>query len=152
MTKQPNPLDAAREKVSPPEYAELLKCLDLQNIFLKDLKPDIASHDLSGRNAYSLSEAASVVEHRDESVTIDVTYRISATSNRKRLVSVNAKYRVVFSTTRRLPEEFFTLYNEYSLPLQTFPYLRECVNSLFSRMGLPPLLLPLRKHLVGESR
>jgi preprotein translocase subunit SecB len=152
MMKLPDEIKEAQEKIKPKEYMELLKCLDLRNIYLKDLKCSLSSNEITDRGVYRLDEGFEIVTHGDNEAIIEVAYKLGAKSGRKRLASVSAKYRVAFATEKRLPAEFFLLYNTYSLPLQTYPYFRECVNSLFSRMGLPHLTLPLRKYLVGEPR
>ena len=151
MNKQLEAIKQARKKITPKQYSELLKNLDLVSIYLKDVKVSQFSHELSGKNSYDFGEKCSVVKHDDYQAIIEVSYSLTAKSSRKRLASVKAKYRVVFSTEKQLPGEFFTLYNVTSLPLQTFPYFRELTNSMFSRVGLPPLILPLRKYLFGEG-
>lgn len=138
-----------KEKISPKEYNEFLRDLDLHDVYLKGLKTSIASRDFSGGAMLELGESTEVIDRTADSVTIQVSYSLKAKTKKRKLFDLSAKYYVLFHTRRELPEQFFDKFRVLSLPLQTFPYFRELVNSTISRMGLPPLVLPLRKYLVG---
>lgn len=150
--KQLDKIAAARERIKPKQYSEFLSQLQLVDIYLSTIKAKLSSNDLSGKNSYNCTEEAKLVQHGEDSATVEIKYSLKAKSGQRKILHVDAGYSVKFSMTKEIPEDFFILYNEYSLPLQTFPYFRECVNSMFSRMGLPPLVLPLRKFLVGGDK
>lgn len=156
MPKQPtkprDEIESAKELLDPQRYADFLKCLELANIFLKDAKLTVFRHLMEGENSYSFQENASLQQHTDDGAVVEVTYSLTAKSGRRKLAVIKAKYYAIFTMSEKIPAEFFTLYNEYSLPLQTYPYFREYVNGAFSRMGLPSLTLPLRKFLLGDNR
>lgn len=152
MKKQHDLIAAARERIKPKQYSELLGELHLEDIHLSTIKATLFSSDLSGKPSYTFKENVKLVENVDKSATVEVRYALKARSGQRRILHVDAVYSVRFSTTKEIPEDFFVLYSEYSLPLQTFPYFRECANSMLSRMGLPPLILPLRKFLVGSDK
>lgn len=145
-------ISTARKKITPQEYSKQLKCLELANIVLKDIKVTLKTHELTGRNTYHFDEKTELLILDEKSALVEVAYSIKAKSGRKIVADMKAKYLVGFTTSKKLSNEFFVLYNHYSLPIQTFPYFRECVHSLFNRMGLPPLLLPLRKFLLADSK
>jgi preprotein translocase subunit SecB len=155
MAKLPNKaekLEAAKQVVDAERYSQYLRGLELGNIFLKDVKATLHSHNLEGKKSFSFSEEVIVNEQGSDHAVLTVNYTVKAKAGRRKITDIRAKYLVVLLTEQESPEAFFTLYGEYNLPLQLYPYLRECVHSLFSKMGLPPLVLPLRKFLVPDSK
>jgi hypothetical protein len=145
-------LEAAKNSLPPERYAAYLGSLNLDTIILKSASVKLLSNELGERNSFVLKEDYCTVEQLDKTTVVEVTYNLSAKSDKRKLVTVQVKYWVRFLTSEPLPPEFFTIYNAASLPLQTFPYFRELVNSIFSRCGLPPLILPLRKYLVKDGK
>ena len=143
-------LEEAKKLVPPKKYFMLMKQLVLTSIYLNNVKVKLSSQDLTPGGTFDFKESSSVIELDESHVLIEVAYKLGAKNKlRKNLLSLTANYRVLFNTKQDIPVEFFTIYKEDSLPLQTFPYFRELTNSLFSRCGLPPLILPLRKYLVS---
>lgn len=145
-------LATASKAISPDEFHKYLGCVELQSIVLKSLKADLRRGMGSGDGRYDFSEVPKLVKNCDESAEVEVAYFIKAKSGKKIVTEIKVKYLVGFKLNKPLPQEFFVLYNHYSLPLQTFPYLRQCVHSLFSQMGLPPLIMPLRKYLLAGGK
>lgn len=143
-------LEAARKKIPPDQYPEYMKLVDLQNVLLVGLSSKRFDVPADGALSYSLDEKATVLEIGNLSASIAFEYTMKAKASRRRIAEVKAQYVVVFHLSGEVPREFFILYNAYSLSLQTYPYLRECIHSLFPKMGLPPLVLPLRKFLIGK--
>jgi len=150
MNKPLDEIAQARAKIPAKEYNQMMKQLDLVSVFLKDIKVTHYSHEMKGKNSYTFKERVRMVEHDAVHALVEVEYTLTAKSGGKRLIRLVAKYRTVFGTEKELTKEFFTIYNAASLPLQTFPYFRELTNSMFSRTGLPPLILPLRKFLIAD--
>lgn len=140
----------------PPEkFNKLLEFLELKNIFVTDLKSSlnlkIASKKLQNNPVLNFSEDSKIIELNDDSATLEVSYKLNAKVKTSKLFDITLKYAVLFEQAQKLPEEFYETYQKLSLPLQTFPYFREYTNSIISRMGLPALILPLRKYLVGKQ-
>jgi preprotein translocase subunit SecB len=139
------------KQITPKEYNELLKKLDLHDIYLSDVTANLHKSHIGEKVTLNLVEKFRILQRTPELVRIEVDYQMTGKSKQSKVVSVKAKYVVVFQTAEEMPEEFFAVYNTHSLPLQTYPYFRELVNSIVSRMGFPPLVLPLRKFLTDKS-
>jgi len=107
---------------------------------------------MTEKGKFEFNEVSKLSSHEGDFVTIEIDYTLKAKCGRRLIAQINATYALVFSTDKKIPKEFFDIYKQYSLPLQTFPYFRELTNALFSRMGIPPLILPLRKFLVGSDK
>lgn len=143
-------LEAAQKKVSPEKYNEYLSKLELIDVRLISVTSRRFDAPISESRNVFFDEKIVPVGISESSAQVAVDYVVKAKSGTRRVAEIRAKYMAIFKTSERLPEEFFVLYNVYSLPLQTYPYLRECVHSLFQKMNLPPLVLPLRKYLIGK--
>jgi len=87
-------------------------------------------------------------------VEVLVTYNLLARSkgSRKAFLRIKCEYDLVYESAERLPQEFFEMYSKTSLPLNVWPYFREFVQSTSTRMGLPPITMPLFKTLPASIR
>ena len=61
------------------------------------------------------------------------------------LVNMKCELVAVYNTSVEVTPELFNLFKDSTLILNTWPYLREFVQSCTVRAGLPPLVLPLAK-------
>lgn len=143
--------DEAKKRVPPSEYNNFLQKINLKDIYVTEIKSKLHQPSFPGEASLSFKENAKILEIVEGLIEIEVEYKLSAKSSRKKVFSIDIKYNVVFEFEEEIPSEFFVLYNKFSLPLQTFPYFREYVNTILSRMGLPSLILPLRKNLIGDK-
>ena len=137
-----------RKEVSPKTFSEMLRSVELKGIYIRDLKAVFSSVELAAKGTFEFHEESAEVNCTNSEVQIDVSYKIRAKSGRKKAADLRVTYRVILMTSRDLPQEFFEFYRAHRLPTQTFPYVRELVNNLFSRTDLPLLVLPLREHLL----
>lgn len=144
-------IEQIKQTIPPAKYNEYLKYIDLEDVYLKQIKGNLGTKELSAQVNLSFNEKALLLELKDDYAKVRMNYQIKAKHGQKIIFNLSAEYLIVFHLAHRIPAEFFELYNKYSLPLQTFPYFRELVNSMISRMGLPSLVLPLRKFLIGEN-
>ena len=147
--KQSRDLESLEKKISPKDYNMMIRHLDLQDVYLKETKSTLHSRELLKKARLDFDEKPSVVSYKDGEAKIEVDYALKAKCGKKKIFTISAKYIVVFQLDKEPPDGFFELYNRLSLPVQTFPYFREFANSIVSRMGLPPLILGLRKYLVS---
>lgn len=58
-------------------------------------------------------------------------------------LNIMAIYNVILGKKDELPKEFWTIYKNATLPLIVYPYFREFIQNITSRMNIPPLTLPI---------
>ena len=143
-------IEEAKKKITPRQYNEMLRHLALQNIYLKELKASVEMYEWKGQARLDFTDDAKLLRLTEEDATVEVRYVLRATVGQSLIFSMEATYLVTFKLNEAVSDEFFEIYNHYSLPLQTYPYFRELVSSTLSKMDLPRLILPLRNPLVGE--
>jgi hypothetical protein len=144
----------ATQRLAPEKYLECLKGVRLLGIAL-DFAEARAKRDIVfGEEELELKLPPLVhrVEYEgDERADLLVECTVQAVSGRKQAVSIKAVYRVQFAAKHELPIEFFAIYARQSAGIQVWPYLRELVHSLTSRMGLPALTLPMQIYPRGAA-
>lgn len=138
-------------RLSPEKYNKLLRRIELRDITLRDIRASCGVGHFEEKVYLLLKETAEIEDGSTDNVTFAISYDLKGKYKRRNAFSVKATYAVTFDLNDELPDEFFEIFKQTSLPLYTYPYFRELANSSISRMGLPPLILPLRRHLVGPS-
>jgi preprotein translocase subunit SecB len=145
-------LEEARKVIDPEKYSRILRDVDLVDIIQKRLRSVLKGTLTDEKKSFQLTESMQVLERSDDQCVLECIFKLKAKSGRRIVAEVEAAYSVFFRLSEAVPREFFVLYNRFSLPMQLFPYFREEVHSRFAKMGLPTLVLPLRKFLVPDSK
>ncbi|HMN25190.1 MAG TPA: hypothetical protein PKE38_11845 [Ignavibacteriaceae bacterium] len=134
--------------ISPEEYKKILKGLDLISISLKESKTFINT-DINPPIELSIQikDEASYKIKDDRFVFIFQKYKIDARKpeSKTRFIQIEVVFLVKVHSEDKFTDEFFDIYKNVSLHLNTWPYLREFVNQTTSRMNIPPLTLPFYK-------
>ncbi|NOX89100.1 MAG: hypothetical protein GXO77_08740 [Calditrichaeota bacterium] len=134
------------EKLSPEEYRKILNGIELKNILLIDLKASIKHELLSEGMKIDIKDDAQY-EYDDDKFIVTNKYILKAKNNDKKIViKIEATFILVFESGFEITDDFFNIYKDISLPLNVWPFFRELVNSVTSRMNIPPLTLPLLKR------
>ncbi len=105
-----------KREVSPEEYRDFIKRIDLEDIFFAKASFKILVPEML----------------KIEEIGVDV-------KNRAELV-------VRYSSEKKITDDIFGLFKEVNLPVNTWPYFREYVHSCMGRLNLPPLVLPALKR------
>jgi len=134
--------------ISPEEYKKILKGLDLISISLKESKTFINT-DINPPLELSIQikDEASYKIKDDGFVFIFQKYKIDARKpeSKTRFIQIEIVFLVKVHSEDKFTDDFFDVYKNVSLHLNTWPYLREFVNQMTSRMNIPPLTLPFYK-------
>lgn len=140
-----------QEGIPPKEYNRLLNEIELEDLYLSETSATLFKRDWEVDASLDLKENSSLIEIKDNKATMRVNYELLAKSGETLILKINVKYIVTFTFKGEVTENFFKLYSVYSLPIQTYPFFRELINSTVSKMDLPQLWLPLKKNLVAEK-
>lgn len=136
----------AKKKVSPKSYNKFIDGLDLLEIKLAysesqaeedfSLPAEVETED--SKDYKQLEEGKFIVTHEYKLKTIEK-------GKKKAGLKINAIYKLIYQSEIPITDEIFEVFSEISLPLHTWPYFRQFVHEMTSRMGLPPLTLDLLK-------
>lgn len=137
-----------KPKISPEEYKKIIGGIDLVSISMKDSK-SFLNIDLKAPSEISINiKDNTEFKIREEGeVLIFHKYFVDARKpeSKSRYVQMEVTFLVRLVSKEAFTQEFFNIYKNVSLHLNTWPYFREFVNQITSRMGIPPLTLPLFK-------
>ena len=133
-------------------YREFIEGLNLQSIYLCKCYCEIDKNQLFIKSnekevKVDISDSAEF-KKEDNDIEVVHEYKLDAKieGQKKKFLKINCEYRIILASEEDFTEDFFQIYSNTSLPLNTWPYFREFVNSITSRMGIPPLTLPFFKH------
>lgn len=140
-----------QEGIPPKEYNRLLNEIELEDLYLSKTSATLFERDWEIDASLDLKENSSLIKIKDNKATMRVNYQLQAKSGESPILKINVTYIVTFTFKGKVTENFFKLYSVYSLPIQTYPFFREFINSTVSKMDLPQLWLPLKKNLVAEK-
>ncbi len=133
-------------KIAREEYHSILKGIDLKNIYLKSLKTDIKHDLITEAMSVNIKQKAGYLNIKD-GFKAEYKCNIIVKNNKKvQVLKIECVFEAIFSSTKKITNEFFEIYQGLSLPLNLWPFARELVNSITSRMYIPPLTLPLFKR------
>ena len=137
-------------KISPKEYREFIKGVELVGIIVKASQArrladsiDISRRlDLytTGRAEFRMGDSGTCIVHHHYGLSM--TY----TGEKDRLLEVECTFEVGLHVASPMTKDYFDIFARVNLPVNTWPYFREFVHSTISRMGLPPVVLPLVKR------
>jgi len=140
----------ARPRVSPKEYREFIKGVELLGIIVKESQARRLADtiDLSRRVDLNTNERAEFKMNAGNTCVVQHHYDLSMnyTGERDKLLEVQCTFELGLRVASPMTKDYFGVFAQVNLPVNTWPYFREFVHSTVSRMGLPPVVLPLVKR------
>jgi preprotein translocase subunit SecB len=135
-------------KLSPPDYLEIIKEIELESISLIDCSAQLNPEQVNPNMKVSIQEKSSFKRLNDDRIDIFHTYKmdVRAEEASKSFVFLNAKFKVELAHASKMTDDAFDIYSHHSLPVLTIPYFREFVNSITARMNISPITLPFVKR------
>ena len=143
--------EKVKKLIDPKVYKKILEGLQLKSLSVMKGQFTSSKENFIPNSEVDISEKAQFEIESKNSIKILHNYnlKIKNHKNKKNILQINLSFELVFSSKETFTQEFFDVYKEDSLPINTWPYFREFVSSLIQRMNFPPLTLPLfkGKHL-----
>jgi|GEM_PF-454200 len=136
------------KQISYEEFNTVLNGLELLDIRLIESSSALIERGVDFTDLKVSFDNSSSYENIDSSTTRIIEsfeVRIFQSKPAVDFVKITAKFRLSFASLHPFTEEFFLIYRDYSLKLNSWPYFREFVQSITNRMNIPPLTLPLFK-------
>lgn len=137
-----------KPKISPEDFKRIMKGIDLVSISLKESKSFI-NLDIKVPSELSINikdDAEFKIKEKNE---VHILHKYTADArkpeSKSRFILLEVVFLVRLTSKEQFTQDFFDIYKNVSLHLNTWPYFREYVNQMTSRMNVPPLTLPLFK-------
>jgi hypothetical protein len=138
-----------KPKISPEEYRKILEALELDTLYLSEINSKFKEEFLSQSLKLEIDEKDSFVQ---ENNILKVLYIFKLTAKDDSVeepgISLSAKYVVCYQINKEvtLTKEFMKVFSNLTIGMLLWTYFRELVNNMVYRMGMPPLVLPLKKR------
>jgi hypothetical protein len=143
-----NDKDTDKKFIAPNEYKEILKGIDLKNIILNACSCELEREKISPETKVDIRETAVIRKQEKDNLEILHKYIFEAKSQSKKeiFLTIKCEYILEYEAAKEITNEFFDIFKRTSLPLNSWPFFREFVNNITSRMYIPPFTLPLLKR------
>jgi len=143
-----NNKEAEKKIIAPKEYREILNSIDLKNIFLKSCSCELEREKVSPDTKVNISDTALILKQEKDYLEILHSYIFEAMSQQKkeRFLIIKCEYILEYAAAKEITNSFFDIFKRTSLLLNSWPFFREFVNNITSRMYIPPFTLPLIKR------
>ncbi len=128
-------------------YMKILVGLQLKSLSVQKGKFSSSKENFIPNSEVDIRDTAQFKIESKNSIKMIHNYKlkIENSKSKKNILQIDLAFELVFSSKETFTQEFFDVYKEDSLPLNTWPYFREFVSSIIQRMNFPPLTLPLFK-------
>lgn len=138
-----------KPKISPKEYRNILESLELDTLYLTELnskfKEDFVSSNLvlNIEEKYTFEQVSSILK-------VYCFFKLSAKDETKEesSITLQAKYTIRYKLSKDviISKDFMKVFTNLTLGMLLWPYFREIVHNTVYRMGMPPLVLPLKRR------
>lgn len=141
----------AEPGLTPKEYKKILDKIDLISIRLKNSTSSVKRKAIKTHPkdfTYKIKSKANLSYESDDELRLEHEYQLRGRikGDRKIVLKIDASFILTFKTAVEISEDFFEIYSATSLPLNTWPYFRELVSNITSRMDLESITLPFYKN------
>jgi preprotein translocase subunit SecB len=137
-------------KIDPQEYRSMLKSIQLENIWLEECSAKIRKDKTVDNSPVevSVNDKLSYEIITENLLHISHSFEVIATPGSKKefVFKIASTFKLRYSSEAPLSESFVEIFKDRNVPINTWPYFREFVQSITQRMNIPPLTLPLLKR------
>lgn len=138
-----------KEKIPPREYSNILKGLSLKQIYLEACSSNVNKKEFTSYKqlAITVTDRASFKQD-DEQLIVTHKYFLTARKEENAedkkhfLFKISVTFTLFFSSEINISKDFFDIFKRRNLPVNSWPYFREFVQSMTQRMNIPPVTLP----------
>lgn len=137
-------------EISPSQYHKYLKNTKLLEISLIKSSSNLVREKLAVES-FGLENPIIDLEDnykftsKNDIYIITVQWQLTAKfeKDKDNFLDITAVYSVILGKKNELPKKFWDIYKKATLPLIVYPYFREFIQNITSRMNIPPLTLPI---------
>jgi len=125
-------------------YNKFIQTLELADVFLGDLVLKKKTDPLGGSLSFNLSPNFTLTERTEDQLTATAEFNLDVKDgNDIEVFTINAKFtlKYTFSKDVEINKEVEERFLKSNVPLNSWPYGRELISSLTTRMGYPSLVI-----------
>ena len=139
-----------KNQLSPEEYSNILSSINLASIVLNDCntkryevksKGGMVNLDITMKLKYNqdTSNAYFIATYK-----LDGVKEKESEGEKESVFTISASFLLTYTKTKEIemPKDFVDIFKQNGIELVSWPYFREFVQNMITRMGYPPLTLP----------
>jgi len=138
-----------KPKITPEEYRNILEALELDTLYLSELNTKFKEDFISSNLRLGIEEKNTFVQE-DSTLKVFYSFKLTASDEAKTepAIYIFVKYTVRYKILKEIliTKEFIKVFSDITIGMLLWTYFRELVNNTTYRMGMPPLVLPLKKQ------
>ena len=134
--------------LSPEIYREILSGISLDRIYLFSLKVDFDDSLMPDDIELKIREKPSyILEENNLIITYEYELKGISANNNTRFFKIKSIFKIIYfvENLADINDEFFEIFSQFTLEMLMWPYFRELVQNITSRMSIPPLTLPMKR-------
>jgi preprotein translocase subunit SecB len=136
-------------KLSPQEYRQMLSKVELDSITLVETRAKYSETSFSDNIDISIKETSkSAIDQGMLKIYLSNTFLAKNKQSGEEYIKLLAKYRIDFKNDMdpiEISEEFLKILTENTVKMTIWPYFRQELSDLVSKMNLPAFILPLKR-------
>ncbi len=135
--------------ITPEEYGEFIKGIELKDVYLSSSKiKRLREPDLDALLRYGPKRGKSKYGKSGDGFygTFNFHVDLLEEGDETPFGEINVTFVVSYVSEKRMTQKIFDIFQDYNLPLNAFPYVREYIHTTTHRMGMPALILPTMKN------
>lgn len=137
-----------KKQIAPELYRNILNGLELKNLFMTSCNSSIDRNNIGTDVKIKIDDEASFTKSEKNEIEITQKYSIEAKNqtSKKKFLNIRCEYSFIYTSKEDFTVEFFEIFKRANLPINSWPFFRELVYNITSRMYIPPIALPLVKR------
>lgn len=139
-------------KISAEEYRYILENIALADIHLHSLHADLFEKNIrpNAQADFDIKERLSYSVNENLDIYYAYTLEIFDEETKMIILKIKAKYHIVYilhEPSIKISKSFMDIFRQMTVGMLLWPYFRQLVSDITSRMHLPPLTLPMKRVL-----
>jgi len=135
------------KEIDPKRYAQILNGIKLSRLYLESCSVKQKRENLIKQKGIIVSVLDKVSYEQHENI-LHVTHKYYLTAKKPEMgkdfaIKISTIYCLDYDSEYQVEEDFFEVFKHINLPVNSWPYFREFVQSMTQRLNIPPLTLPL---------
>lgn len=135
------------------KYNDMINSINLEKIALLNCESKIHDEDSFGNLSVNVNFSVNKVRMEKNKLEAIAEFEVSTTEPDfdEIVFEVNFNYILEYSLSSEdnlndIEDEYIETFLKHNLPINIWPYAREFVSSMTTRMGYPPLFIPMHKN------
>jgi preprotein translocase subunit SecB len=138
-----------KNKMTPEDFKNIVSHLELLDIAMIECNAKHNAEYSQGNLVINIKDKLSF-EQVDNHLVINFKYAFTANISEQENpgLEIKSTYQIKYEVKNGvvISKEFMDIFHQYTIGMLLWPFFREFLNNMVFRMGLPQLILPLKKR------